>query len=255
MENRERPPVWLWINLLSLDAPIVAVVWQDFLARSYSTILYPAGRWMLGLTVWAIYLTDRLLDARNPDVGMDAPRHFFYRRNLRLLGFMLGIALLSGLSIAAFWLRHAVFANGLIVGAAVIAYLGIFPVGGIEGPWKVPAAAVLFTTGVSLVAWTGTPRPEWKLGWPLVAFCALCMGNLILFRSWERGSNTMFTGVQISLFAVLCLWAGNSRWYEAVAISAASLATLAFWGGSLSKDARRVLADAVLLSPLLFSWR
>ncbi len=26
-------PVWLWLNLLSLDAPLVALIWQDFLAR------------------------------------------------------------------------------------------------------------------------------------------------------------------------------------------------------------------------------
>ena len=71
-----RPPVWLWFNLLGLDAPVVALVWQDFLARCYPTILRPPGRAVLGLTVWAIYLADRLLDTRHPAVW-ESVRHVF----------------------------------------------------------------------------------------------------------------------------------------------------------------------------------
>jgi len=46
--ERQRTPVWLWMNLLSLDAPLVAVIWQEFAARCYPSVLHPAGRPMLG---------------------------------------------------------------------------------------------------------------------------------------------------------------------------------------------------------------
>ena len=60
------PPLWLWPNLLSLDAPLVAVLWQSFLAYRFSLPLRLSGCLALGLTVWSIYLLDRLLDARQP---------------------------------------------------------------------------------------------------------------------------------------------------------------------------------------------
>jgi hypothetical protein len=47
---------------VSLDAPLVALVWQDFLARCYPhPLLFPA-RMVLVLTVWAIYIADRSLN-------------------------------------------------------------------------------------------------------------------------------------------------------------------------------------------------
>lgn len=59
----------MWPNLLSLDAPAVALVWQDFLARTFGIPLRMPARLVLGLTVWAIYLGDRLLDVRGPATG------------------------------------------------------------------------------------------------------------------------------------------------------------------------------------------
>jgi hypothetical protein len=53
--------------------------------------------------------------------------------------------------------------------------------------------------------------------------------------------------------AVLVLGAcgGGSRWYGAIAVSAIGLAGLDWWGANLPDEARHVLADAVLLTPLV----
>ena len=66
MKSMGRTPWWLWPNLLSLDAPILAVLWQDFLSHRYAVPLRLPGRLALFLTVWAIYVADRLLDSRHP---------------------------------------------------------------------------------------------------------------------------------------------------------------------------------------------
>ena len=65
--------------------PLVAVLWQGFLAYRFSLPLRPAGRLVLGLTVWAIYLLDRLLDARKPASLREPARHRFYRRHSKLM--------------------------------------------------------------------------------------------------------------------------------------------------------------------------
>src|SRR5580693_2859359 len=91
MQKRVRPPLWLWFNLLSLDAPLIALVWQDFLARCYPTLLLPVGRGALGLTVWAVYLADRLLDVRHVASAIESSRHRFYRRHRRYVVALLAI--------------------------------------------------------------------------------------------------------------------------------------------------------------------
>ena len=258
MDKPESLPPWLWMNVTSLDAPLVALVWQDFLARLYPVVLYPAGRWALGLTVWAIYLADRLLDVRHEDNGNETSRHRFYRRNWRLGRNLLALVSCADLLVTFLWLRPAVFGNGLLVAAGVAVYLGVFPAERIQGTWKQPAAAVLFTTGVFLVAWTGMQRATHNLGWPAATFCALCLGNLVLVETWERTGAAGRAWRWMLLLALGCLsmailrsGAVDSQWYKAVGISAGGLAALAFREGTFTGDARRVLADAALLVPLL----
>src|SRR3954452_14827096 len=120
MSVRPRPPVWLWFNLLSLDAPLIALVWQDFLSRCYPTVLHPTGRGVLGLTVWAIYLADRLLDVRHPAVPGESIRHQFYRMHRTFARTLLAAVLCADFFLAGYWLRPAVLGNGLLVTAGVV---------------------------------------------------------------------------------------------------------------------------------------
>lgn len=72
------PPTWLWLNLLGLDAPIVALVWQDLAAHTFGNPLRASARIVLGFTVWAVYLADRLLDIRAAGAAPNTARHNFY---------------------------------------------------------------------------------------------------------------------------------------------------------------------------------
>jgi hypothetical protein len=250
-----RPPWWLWLNLLSLDAPLVAVVWQDFVARCYSpSLLRAPGRWTLGLTVWAIYLADRLIDVRHPPGSNEPARHQFYRNNDRLSKVLLVVAILADVTVALLWLRPAIVSSGLWVGAAVIVYLTGFALLRIgANRWKRVSAAILFTTGVFLVAWTSGSQSTKTLGGPAAAFCALCYSNLILIESWEKRPSAARGLILPLLLAVVCLgFVYSSRWFGAIAAAALGLAILDLVKAKISPDARRVLADVVLLTPLLF---
>ncbi len=59
--------LWLWPNLLSLDAPIVAVLWQILFARCFQVPVDALAALLLLLTVWLIYAADRTLDAWKGD--------------------------------------------------------------------------------------------------------------------------------------------------------------------------------------------
>ena len=86
-----RIPLWLWPNLLSLDAPIVAVVWLAMFARTWRVDFLQWESYLaLGLATWVIYVVDRLLDVKllhsdDPRLG---ERHGFLKRHQKKLGWM-----------------------------------------------------------------------------------------------------------------------------------------------------------------------
>jgi hypothetical protein len=269
-------PLWLWPNLLSLDAPLVAVLWQGFLAHRFSLPLRPSGRLALGLTVWAIYLLDRLLDARKPPPvnetswqGAGEPaRHRYCRRHPKLMGALLAVALAADALIAIFWLRFAVLRPGLMLFAGVLIYLATFHIAGqaVRIPKEI-AAATLFTAGTFLTAWTVILRPG--LAWAAAAFFLVCLANMIAIEAWEwrEPANQPFTLHPLTswlartyLFwvpaaVVVCILGGRNDWYASIGVSAAACAVLFWLGRRLSLEARRALVDGVLLSPLLFLLR
>jgi len=255
--QRASRPFWLWLNLLSLDAPLVALVWQDFASYCFNSTLRPVGRWSLGLTVWGIYIADRLIDVRKPASASESVIHGFYREHCRLWHSLLTIVVLADVCIALLLLRPAVLEHGLIVGAAVAIYLTGFAALRIGGTWtKRPFAAILFTTGVFLVAFTFAGDQWPPLVWPAISFCTLCLGNLLLIENWERHSKHRgWVWMLILCFASFYLGItrmNQYRWYSAILFSAVGLGLIDILKAKLSRDARRVLADMVLLTPLLF---
>jgi hypothetical protein len=255
LEKQGTLPAWMWLNLLNLDAPLVAVVWQDFLSRCYLSPLKSSSRWILGIAVWAIYMADELLDLRQRGrQALESPRRALYARYFRIALISLAAALAADLVSAALWLDRPVFANGLWVAGAAVLYLCLFPLGDAEPVWKPLSAATVFASGVFLVAWTQSAMPLSTFALPACAFFALCLLNLLLIRFWERESGSVPEGLLLAIgaLAIVCAWEVDFPWYGAIALSATALGAIAVWGDRLSKDARRVAADIVLLSPLLF---
>ncbi len=270
--EEDSPPLWLWPNLLSLDAPLVAVLWQGFLARRFSLPLQPAGRLVLGLTVWAIYILDRLLDARKAASTLEPARHRYYRRHAMLMMALGAVVVSSDAAIVILWLRPEVLRDGLIPLAGVLSYLSIFHIPGFHIPGlhipgksvKFPkeiAAASLFTAGTFLTAWAGLRRPG--LAWPAMAFFMLCLANIVAIEAWEwRAPNPPLHPLTrwlartyllwVPLAVIVCALLGRNQWYASIAVSAAACAALFWFGRRLPLEARRVLADGVLLSPIVF---
>ena len=54
---------WLWLNLVCLDAPLVAICWQWIFAHSFHLSVPIGHRAALFLTAWVIYLADRFGDS------------------------------------------------------------------------------------------------------------------------------------------------------------------------------------------------
>lgn len=263
--EKDSAPIWLWPNVLGLDAPIVAVAWQGLLADRFSLPLHLPSRLALGLTVWAIYILDRLLDARTPPVPDEPARHRYCRRHWWPMAALLALVVAADAWIVFERLRPAILHEGLIPLAGVLVYLGLFHVlgPGVRVPKEI-AAAVLFTAGTFLTAWTRIPSA--RLLWPAAAFFALCLANIVAIETWEwrelpNKSTTPHSLTRwlariylfwVSATVILCLGAGRNEWYLSIALGAAGCELLYVMRRRLSLEARRALVDGVLLAPLLF---
>jgi hypothetical protein len=76
-----RPHWWQWPTVLSLDAPVVALLWQWLLGRVAGVEPgWPQG-FVLGTSVWLAYAADRWIEGWRLDPGqIQTQRHDFYQR-------------------------------------------------------------------------------------------------------------------------------------------------------------------------------
>ena len=115
-----RTPWWLWPHVLSLEAPVVAVLWQAALAHAHGIRLTPLLNVGLALACWLVYLLDRTLDT----VAVKSPaeldvRHAFYHRHRRVL--LLGVLPPALLLLA--WMALYVIPEGVLWQAVSLALL------------------------------------------------------------------------------------------------------------------------------------
>ncbi|MDZ4286320.1 MAG: hypothetical protein U0984_00085 [Prosthecobacter sp.] len=112
-------PVWLWPHVLSLEAPIVAVLWALALGRLHEAPWLPGVLPGLALCVWTIYLVDRTIDTFGVDPEKLDARHQVYRRFRPLL---LGVVL-PACAAGLVWLGLWVIPQGLMWQSVTLAML------------------------------------------------------------------------------------------------------------------------------------
>ena len=294
-DHGEGVPWWLWPNLLSLDAPVVAVLWQGLFAVVAGVTLPIEVVLLLGLAVWVIYVVDRLGDAVRLDERFPATRrHRFYREWERVFRVVVVVAGLVGLLGAGYWIPGGMAVRGAFLALMVGGYFCHVSLARRVGWILVPKEALcgfLFAVGSNLA-------PAYYIGRPggdmmsaaavlaeglvgvgeaigsllLVAFAILCTMNCALISHWERGEDAVQDRAAVTHWrngrgmaptAAFALLAGAGVFLAAtlwdrvegacflcIALSAAGHWVLDKHGGHLSNDARRVLADVMLLTPM-----
>ena len=166
------------MQTVSLEAPLVAVMWLVALARAHGLQLMPEVYAGLGLVVWGIYLVDRTMDARAWKEGSAwTARHAFCARHSGVLRWvvlpMLGITLAW---LALFRVPETLLWHGAMIGGLVTGYLGWHVLR--ADPTKMEAreaskgllAAALFALGVC----AGVYAHEYRYpGWAMIVGQAL----------------------------------------------------------------------------------
>ena len=264
-------PWWLYPQVLSLDAPAIAVAWQWLFAKAFDVAITP---WVLVVTascVWMIYCADHVLDVRGGAIY--SARHRFVERHFRKFVAAFGIVFAAG-AVASSRLSAAIWCGGVGVTAVVCLYALVVHAGGdrVRRYWpKEFVIATVFAAGSSVATWTAGEAAQ--RAWPAIAlFAALCTLNCTAVDCWEWEVNRVISryphrftrwvarhfeavAILVMTCAVLDAWSSPNRAVLAILGSTVLLIAIGRVRTSVSPEAARLLADVALLTPLLFLLR
>lgn len=263
-----------WVRALSLDAPLVALTWQALVAKSVGVALRPVHVLSLFVATWLAYSGDRLLDGLRLERSPFVPaRHRLAIRHRLALALIWGVIALGGGAYALRTLSPASRSAGLALLGLVALYFAAChaaPTRMRRGLPRELVVSALFSIAVALFPLVeASARMRVQALPPFAALAGAAFMNLWAVACWEReedaarGEITLVSGrprlarafVATSLVLALCALGvatiGGSQSRAAMAFALSLLALAAVHPVELSPDAKPLLADAALLSPLL----
>lgn len=258
-------------NLLSFDVVAGALVCALFFARIFSVSIRPYGLMALGLTVWIIYTTDHLRDAKKIVQEAATERHRFHQQHFNTLIILLGVAMMLD-AVTIFFIRKQVLEWGLVLALAVSIYL--ITQRSLKFLKEIFIAA-LYTVGILLPSFPVTKVELNSAHYILIAqFAIVALINLFMFswfdREFDRQSKqysfVTIMGDRIThrsiwllfmievLLTLIQLFLGELK-IPALIVAAMGLVLLmifVFRASFAKHEYYRVLGDAVFLFPVLF---
>jgi len=277
-------PIWLWPNLIGLDAPCIATVWQKLFADSFNIKIPLSNYLTLFLVVWVIYSVDRLMDSKslgNKETAALRHRFYFQHFHIMLVITLICFGCVGYLCLAV--IPFEMLKTGLVISPFVLVYL-------LHRKWSrgpmmvfIPKeifVGLVFAVGSTLPGhvWS-SDVPEAFLSPSVIVFGILCSMNCIAISVWERDLDyqndnsalpqffpiitKIFNPISWIVFVTLFIFSvysfRNHYDSEALPVIMASsfgcgiIAVLSHYEGKASKNIMRLLADmAVLIPGLVF---
>ena len=271
--EKERAPWWLWPNLLSIDAPLVAIAWGWMFAKAWGVVSVPWQLWAtLGLVVWMIYVLDRLVDVRleGPDANLEK-RHYFHFQNRKWLFPLMAAVTRWCLYVGLFVLSRTVVMYGLFVIGLAVAYFAMAMTQSREehtGILKNSVAGLTFAYGTAAGIHAYSPVVSFGqmiFSWEVLLFAGLCAINMTAIDFWELegedkedasallGMGTLMVGGAAMFFS---LWADdfNKPFFYAILVGAGGLHVLNRMHAKFDKDGRRLWVDLTIIAPVAVYW-
>lgn len=278
--STKRKPIWLYPNLLSLDAPLVAVAWLYMFAKTWRVDYLPTTIYItLGLAVWVIYVVDRLLDGLMKRGGGEKleSRHEFHSKHRKIFGLMAVVVGLTALIlvIAQFMTKiygYAVFGGLMVSGFFTLSILADHRHHEIPYAKNIIAGlAFAYGTAMLAFAYTGFEGIRLLMSPELICFVVLCILNISAIDLWEHASHSADLEIkatdELALTLPLILLGAAAMFcaaqeteliarpfFYAILTGTALLYVLNRTRARYSPDALRVLADVALLVPFLVFW-
>lgn len=266
-------PWWLWPNLLSLDAPLVAVLWTIFLGKIFLSRIDPLSIFILFASTWSVYSTDRLLDGFNCVQSRKLRRrHFFASAHRLSLGLLTALTIIAVPALSLIFLPNRQVDIGLVLLLFVVAYLVVIHAAPENIRTSLPKELLV---GTLFAAGTGWPlyRTLNHLSFlPMLGlFACLCSLNCLAIERWEteykanrsslrrsrriglqrqlKAGTVLIALVAITPFVMRKIGLGPGVGFLGIWCAAILLAEVNINRNHFSAEQLRVLADVVLAVP------
>ena len=262
----------LWLNLVCLDAPLIAICWQWIFAHSFHLSVRPGHSAALFLTAWIIYLADRLGDSLSVVAGEPKSlRQQFCLRRKNIWFVSITCVGVVDLIVVLRAVNYETAVLGGILGAFTIAYLAINHAHSQIWetiPVKEFIIGSLFAAGTLVGVTPHIFAERSAMIFAAILFAVLCSLNCVSIAIWEReldriqGKHSIATRwahansfARMLLFllpaasVLLCL-VDRSGWPVMSCVGASSILLGALRFVLVSRDERSALADIVLFTPL-----
>lgn len=258
-------------NVLSLDVTAGALFCALFFAKIFSVRIDILELTSLSLTVWIIYTTDHLSDARKISAQASTKRHRFHQENFRALTKILVLAIILDTA-TLFFMRIQILKWGIVLSGGVVVYLSAQQM---LKFFKEIIISFLFTSGILLPSLSIRGFILETTQYLLIAqFVVVALINLLMFSWFDREldqqdrqhsfvtivgeSTTRITiwfliGIQFLFTLVQLHWGHYNRGAILLGTMGLLLASIFFFRKSFEKhDYYRFLGDAVFMIPVLY---
>ena len=262
----------LWLNLVCLDAPLVAICWQWIFAHGFHLSVPVGHRVALFLTAWVIYLADRFGDSVSliPGQLKSVRQQFCLRHKSIWLVSIICVAVLDVIVVLRA-VDYETAVPGAVLGAFTIAYLAINHAHSEIWetiPLKEFTIGSLFAAGTLLGVTPHVFAERSTMIFAAILFASLCSLNCVSIAIWERdldriqGKHSIATrwahANSLPRLLLLLLLAGSvvlplfdaGAWPIVLCLGASGLLLGALRFVPVSRDERTALEDVVLFTPL-----
>lgn len=182
--------LYRYVNILSIDIAIGAVVSATFFASLIAANFFLYGKIALGLTVWIIYTADHLLDAKKVERDASSERHRFHQKHFNVLLICLIVATVVN-AMVVLYMRKSLLYYGLTLLIVVCLYL---VVSRYLKMLKEAFIAFIYTLGVMLPGLSDREHQMDQYDLMLMfMFFLVAMTNLLVF-SWFDEENDRADG-------------------------------------------------------------
>ena len=262
----------LWLNLVCLDAPLVAICWQWIFAHSFDLSVPVGDRAALFLTAWIIYMADRFGDSVSLVAGQpkSVRQQFCLRHKSISLVSIIWVAAVDVIVVLRA-VDYETSVPGVVLGALTIVYLAINHAHSEiweKIPLKEFTIGSLFAAGTLLGVTPHIFAERSTMILAAILFATLCSLNCVSIAIWERdldriqGKHSIATrwahANSLPRLLLLLLLAGSvvlalfdpGAWPVVLCLGASGLLLGALRFVPVSRDERTALADVVLFTPL-----
>lgn len=267
--------LYKYLKIYSIDIALGAVVGAWFFSQIIIVDLHWYIYLVIGLTVWSIYTTDHLIDAKKLGDRQGPERYLYHRKYFYPALILVIVAISVSLLVSLFLLPDELIIHGFILGGVVILYFFfrlLLP--SVFAGFKELIAAIVYTAGIALPAWFYMYSFNFYFVVAGLQYFCLVFANLLICAIWDESWDKVHSynsmaisfgekfikGIIFSLIIIstlsaaigFFLYSGHELKIQIIILLMnAGLLVAYFSGRKFKEHMQRLIIDSIFFIPLL----